>query len=189
MGVVVTNLIQGPADLYKATFGATEPLDTAVNTAPASSAWTDMGGTSDGVDLELKQEYKELVVDQLVDVPGRRMTKREMTLKTKLAEPTLERLDWALNSATGGVQSAAGYKSLEPDGSTAATQPTYSALIMDGYAPAGLRRRLIARKVLSVEGLKTSAKKEDQTVFEVSLATHYVSSSIKPFKIVDEVAP
>lgn len=188
MGVVVTNLIQGPADLYTGLFGATEPADDAVNVAPSASAWTDMGGTVDGVELEVRQEYKELVVDQLVDVPGRRMTKREMTLKTKLAEPTLERLSWALNGATGGVQAGAGYKSLEPDDSSAATQPTYSALIMDGYAPAGLRRRLIARKVLSIEGVKTVAKKEDQTVFEVSLATHYVSKSIKPFKIVDEDA-
>src|SRR5690606_1191812 len=107
MGVVVTNLIQGPADLYTGLFGTTEPADDAVNVAPSASAWTDMGGTVDGVELEVRQEYKELVVDQLVDVPGRRMTKREMTLKTKLAEPTLERLSWALNGATGGVQAGA----------------------------------------------------------------------------------
>src|SRR5690606_778266 len=145
-------------------------------------------GTVDGVDLEIRQEYVELTVDQLVDVPARRMTKREFSLKTKLAEPTLERLSWALNNATGGVQSGTGYQSLEPDDSSAATQPTYSALILDGYAPAGLRRRIIARKVLSVEGVKTTYKKDAQTVFEVSLATHYVSPSIKPFKIVDEDA-
>lgn len=188
MGVVATNLVQGPADLYKGLFGATEPLDTAINTAPSASAWTDMGGTMDGVELEIKQEYKELVVDQLVDIPGRRLTKREFSLKTKLAEPTLARLDWALNSATGGVQTGSGFESLQPDDSTSATQPTYSALIVDGYAPGGHRRRLIARKVLSIEGVKTSAKKEDQTVFEVSIATHYVSSSIKPFKIVDQTS-
>lgn len=187
MSVVVTNLIQGPATLYKGAFGTTEPADSAINAAPSASAWTDMGGTVDGVELEITQEYKELVVDQLVDIPGRRLTKREVNLKTKLAEPTLARLDWALNSATGGVQTGSGFESLEPDDSSSATQPTYSALIMDGYAPAGLRRRLIARKVLSVEGVKTAAKKEDQTVFEVSIATHYVSNSIKPFKIVDEV--
>ncbi|MEU8275704.1 hypothetical protein ACFYOK_10815 [Microbispora bryophytorum] len=150
-------------------------------------AWTDMGGTMDGVEVELKQEYKELTVDQLVDIPARRLTKRELTFKTKLAEPTLERLNWALNSATGGVTTGAGFESLEPDDSSAATQPTYSAVMLDGYAPGGLRRRIILRKVLSVEGVKTSYKKEDQTVFEVSLATHYVSPSITPFKVVDEV--
>ncbi|TQS30054.1 hypothetical protein [Microbispora sp. KK1-11] len=189
MSVVTSNLIQGPAEIYTAAFGTTEPSDSAINTAPSASAWTDMGGTMDGVELELTQEYKELTVDQLVDIPARRLTKRELNFKTKLAEPTLDRLNWALNSATGGVQSGAGVESLEPDDSSAATQPTYSAVILDGYAPAGLRRRIILRKVLNVEGVKTSYKKEDQTVYEVGLVTHYVSPSIKPFKVVDEVAP
>ena len=187
MAVTTTNLTQGPADIYTAAFGATEPADSAINTAPSASAWTDMGGTMDGIELEITQEYKELVVDQIVDIPARRMTKRETTLKTKLAEPTLERLSWALNGATGGVTTGSGFESLEPDDSSAATQPTYSAVMLDGYAPAGLRRRIIARKVLNVEGVKFAYKKEDQTVYEVGLATHYVSNSIKPFKIVDEV--
>jgi hypothetical protein len=186
MAVTTTNLIQGPADLYTGIFGATEPADSAINAAPSASAWTDMGGTMDGVELEVTQEYKELVVDQLVDIPARRLTKREVSLKTKLAEPTLERLNWALNSATGGVQTGTGFKTLEPDDSTSATQPTYTAVMLDGYAPAGLRRRIIARKTLNVEGVKFAYKKEDQTVFEVSLATHYVSNSVKPFKLIDE---
>lgn len=186
--VTTTNLIQGPADLYQGLFGATEPANTAVNSAPSASAWTGLGGTMGGVDLEVKQSYKELEVDQLVDVPGRRMVKREVSLKTKLAEVTLEHILLAINSASAGIETGSGFRSLEPDDSSSATQPAYWALIMDGYAPDSKRRRVIGRKMLSVEGAKTGASKEGQTTLDVTFAAHYVSSSVKPFRIVDEVA-
>ena len=57
MAVTTTNLIMGPANLYIATFGATEPADTDVNTTPPASSWTDLGGTQDGVKLSIDQTY------------------------------------------------------------------------------------------------------------------------------------
>ncbi|NIB31141.1 hypothetical protein HBB16_04465 [Pseudonocardia sp. MCCB 268] len=57
-------------------------------------------------------KYTELAVDQIVDVPGRRLTKRDMTLQTNMAEPTLENLAVAMNAGT--VTAGTGVKSLEP---------------------------------------------------------------------------
>ena len=86
MAVTTTNLIMGPADLYIGSFGATEPLDTAVNVSPAASSWTDLGGTQDGVKLSVDQTYTPLEVDQIVDEPGARLTKRMFTIETNLAD-------------------------------------------------------------------------------------------------------
>ncbi|MFI6854485.1 hypothetical protein [Streptomyces sp. NPDC050416] len=183
MAVTATNLIMGPADLYIGSFGAVEPLDTAVNTTPAASSWTDLGGTQDGVKLSIDQTYTALEVDQIVDEPGARLTKRLFTVETNLAEATLENLKYLLNDGTAA--SGAGYKSFEPIYASSATQPTYRAIILDGYAPQQFRRRFIVRKCLSNDKVESTYKKDGQTLFTVKWQGFYVSASIAPFKLVD----
>lgn len=192
MAATVSNLVQGPATLYIADFGATEPANSAVNSTPQASAWTDLGGTTDGVELSIQQEYKELEVDQVVDVPGRRLTKRDMSVKTNLAEATLANLAISLNDGTISP-SGSGYSGYyEPAFTDSATQPTYRALLVHGWAPGNgannqsKRRMVILRKVLSSDNVEFAYKKEDQTVFSVTWSVHYVDGSTAPFKIVDE---
>ncbi len=189
MAVTATNLIQGPGTLYTGDFGETEPADTAVASAPGGD-WTDVGGTQDGVSLNIEQEYAELEVDQVVDIPGRRLVKRDMQVVTNLAEPTLDNLALVLNGGTLGSGGTGGtaYESYEPDAATSATQPNYKALLFDGYAPNGKQRRVIVRKVLSIEPIETAYKKDEMTLFPVTFAAHWVSASIKPFKVVDSTA-
>src|SRR3546814_8113934 len=89
MAVTVTNLTLGPGEMFSGDFGASEPADTDIaNDIPdtsVSGSWTDLGGTQGGITLELNQEYTELEVDQVVDIPGRRLTKRAFKLNTNLA--------------------------------------------------------------------------------------------------------
>ncbi|WP_445520435.1 phage tail tube protein [Streptomyces sp. NEAU-174] len=183
MSVTTTNLIMGPATLYLADFGATEPTDTAVNDAPAASAWTDLGGTQDGCKLTVDQTYTDLEVDQIVDVAGARLTKRLFTIETNLAEPTLENLRYILNDGTAA--SGSGFKSFEPIYASSATQPTYRAVLLDGYGPNQLRRRFIIRKCLSNDKVESTYKKDSQTLFTVKWSGFFVTSSIAPFKLVD----
>ncbi|MFB7111726.1 hypothetical protein [Streptomyces sp. NPDC056291] len=184
MAVTTTNLIQGAATLYIGNLGATEPTDTDLTTDPATPDWTDVGGTNDGVKLSVDQSYTELEVDQLVDRVGSRLTKRDITVETTLAEPTLVNLTWVMNSGT--VSSGSGWQALEPEFATSATQPKYRALLFDGYAPGQLRRRVIVRKVLSTDAFEMAYTKEDKTTIPVKWAAHYVSPSVAPFRIVDE---
>ena len=192
MAVTVANLVQGPATLYIGAFNATEPADTAVNTGPSSvtgGVWTDLGGTVDGAELTIKQEYKELEVDQVVDIPGRRLVKRDMMVKTKLAEPTFQNLVYALNDGTTATGS--GYQNFTPAFTDSATQPTYRALILHGWAAASSgsqskRRMVILRRVLSSDDVEMSYMKDKQTLLTVTWSVHYVSNSTAPFKIVDE---
>lgn len=183
--VTTTNLIQGPGDLYVGDFGAAEPLDGVVNIAPAASAWDGVGGTLGGVEWVVNRTFAELEVDQLVDLVESRLTKRGLAVKTQLAEPTLANLKLALNGGT--LTSGSGFEAFEPDDSTSATQPNYRAIILDGYAPNSKRRRFIIRRVLATEDVGIKYGKTDQGVWTVTFLMHYVSSSIRPFRIIDEV--
>lgn len=194
MSANVVNLVQGPATLFIGAFGATEPLNANVNATPQASAYTDLGGTTDGATLSINQEYKELEVDQVVDVPGRRLTKRDMSVKTNMAEPTLQNLLYALNDVNGGSLGASGTGFsgyYEPAFTDSATQPTYRSLLVWGWAPGASgatskRRMVILRKVLSTDNVEFAYKKDDQTVFSATWSVHYVDSVTAPFKIVDQ---
>lgn len=186
MSVTTTNLIQGPGTLYQGVFGAAEPADSAINTTPAASAWTDMGGTLDGAKLNMDQTFSELTVDQLVDRVGSRLTKRDVMVSTNLAEATLENLSMAINGGTAA--SGSGFKSLDPNTATSATQPNYFATILDGFAPSSFRRRVILRKVLNTSKVEMAYTKDKQTVIPVEFTGHYVSNSITSFHIVDQTS-
>jgi hypothetical protein len=184
--VTTTNLIQGPADLYVGDFGATEPTDGLVNSAPAASAWSGVGGTLSGVEWTINRTFAELEVDQIVDLVESRLTKRGFAIKTQLAEATLDNLKLVLNGGT--LDSGAGFQAFEPDASTSATQPLYKAILLDGYAPDSKRRRFVLRRVLATDDVGIKYGKSDQGVWTVTFIGHYVSASIRPYRIIDEVA-
>lgn len=186
MAVTTTSLIQGPGTLYSGAYGATEPLDTAVNTTPQASAWTDLGGTQDGVKLSVDQTYSELEVDQITLRVGSRLTKQDFTIETSLAEATLENLALTLNGGT--TASGAGWKSFDPNVTSSATQPNYFAVILDGYAPNQFRRRIIGRRMLNTDSVEVAYTKDKQTLIPAKFAGHYVSSVINPFHIIDQTA-
>lgn len=179
MPVTSTNLIQGPATLYVGVFGATEPLT--VGTAP-DAAWTDVGGTRDGVELSINDEYAVLEVDQLIYEVGRRRTKRTVTVKTSLAEATLANLARAI------ANSAPVSNVLTGDDGLAAFAPAYGALLIDGIAPGGFRRRITVRKTLPTDSVATGYKKDGMTLIPVTWTLHWVSASISPFKFEDATA-
>lgn len=185
MAVNVVNLIQGPATVYHGSFGtAVEIASASVNTAPAvSGGWNDVGGTLDGVNMNIALEWSELAVDQLVDVPGRRVTKRDMSIATQMAEGTIENLSRSLN---GGVAaSGAAFKSYEPAIDGSAVSPAYSTILLDGIADNSRRRRVHARKTLQTEGVEAAYKKDEQWVIPATFSTHYVDAATAPFKITD----
>ena len=190
MGVTATNLTQGAGTLYYGSFGATEPADTAVNTTPPASSWTDMGATDGGITFSVDQKFSVLNCDQLVDDVGSRLVSRSAMIETNLAEPTLANLKIAVNGGTSA--SGSGYASLEPLNTTLATQVPYFAAILDGYAPSpansNYTRRLILRKCVNSAGVKSAYAKDKQTYIPVQFKTHYVSPSIAPVHWVDQTS-
>ena len=176
MPVTATNLIQGPATIYAAVFGATEPATIA---DAFGVGWTDLGGTKDGIKLSIEQSYADLTVDQIIDVPARRRTGRTVSITTTLAEATLENLARVISN-TAPVSNA-----LELDNGLSAFSPAYGAIAFDGIAPGGFRRRVILRKTLATGNVEMAYTKDGQTVLPATFMGHWVSSSIAMLKTQD----
>jgi hypothetical protein len=167
-----------------------EPTDAAINSTPASSGWTDMGGTDGGVKFSIDQKFATLNCDQLIDDVGSRLIGRAVMFDTNLAEPTLANLTLSINGGTAAT--GANYASLDALNTTAAQQPTYIPVIMDGFAPAPAnsiyKRRVILRKTINTSKVESSYSKDKQTFIPVTFKSHYVSSSITPFRWIDQTA-
>lgn len=180
------NLVMGPGTLFINDFDATEPDDTDVDTPPSSAAgWENMGGTVGGITVNYNQTFTELVMDQVVDVAGRRLTGRDVQIQTQLGEVTLENLRYALND--GIITTGAGFKKYAPAFTDSATQPAYRALILDGWAPGAnqLRRRFISRRILSIAAVGVAYQKDGQTVYPVTFGAHYVDDETEPYVTID----
>lgn len=189
MSVTTTNLIQGPATLYSAPFGTTEPTDALIGSVPGAG-WLDCGGTKGGVTLTANMTLSEYDVDQVLDVVGDVITARNFTIGTNLAEATLINLAKAINVAdtavTTGVSPAG--PTLEPVSDVTAFTPVYRAYILDGLAPGGFRRRVIIRRAIQTAASALAHSPTEQTVIPATFRSTYVSASIKPFKVVDQIA-
>lgn len=196
IAVNAANLIMGPARMYVAPFSSTEPLDSTVTpngpSTPPGAPWTDVGGTDGGVTFEVDNTYTDLTVDQITMNVGARLTEMKMSVTTKMSEMTFANLQTSLNSI-GVTNSGSGYSTLEVPVGTSATQPTYVALIIDGWAPtlasnAAALRRIIVRKVLSQAKATLSFDKKTQQALDVTFSAYFVSNSINPVHIVDQQA-
>jgi hypothetical protein len=197
ISVTASNLILGPARLYIGAFGANEPLDSAVTpngvtTPPSSGSWTDVGGTDGGVTYAVEGTLTDLSVDQIIMAVGSRLTDLKMTVTTKMSEMTLANMNSALNSITS-TGSGSGYSTQDITVTSAATQPTYSALIIDGWAPylsSGnpALRRIIVRKVLATPKVSMMYDKKTQASYDVSWGCYFVSNSVNPVHVVDQTA-
>lgn len=184
MSVTGSNLVQGPAQIYYGAYQAAEPTDANVSASPSAGVWSDLGGTQEGLTLTWNREFSELSVDQVLYVMGSMPTKVDPQVKTSLAEATLANLNKAMNGGT--VVTSSGYSTYDPDTTENNFQPTYFALLIDGWAPGSAkRRRAIIRKALSIESIESAWKKDGMFLIPVTFRAHYVDSSTKPIHVVD----
>jgi hypothetical protein len=82
---------------------------------------------------------------------------------------------------------------LDPITANSATQPTYTALILDGWAPtlstgAAARRRIILRKCITASKLAVGYEKAKPVVYNCTWSAYYISASIGLFHIVDQIS-
>lgn len=188
------NLILGPADMYIGPFGATEPPDSDVTPNGPSfipgSPWIGVGGTDGGITFEVDSTYTDLTVDQVLMGVGARLTGVKMSVTAKLAEITLENISYALNQLASPA-AGSGYSTLDIPVGRSSTQPTYAALLIDGWAPelsggAAALRRLIVRKVLSTAKVTLAYDRKTQQSLDCTWNVYFVSDSITPAHAVDQ---
>lgn len=180
------NIVQGPAYFYVAPFGSTEPADSAatVTAGAPGGAFVDAGFTETAVVIEEDQTWTDLKVQQVAMAVGARLTDYLVTVKTQMAEISVNNLTTALNSLTT-VTVAASYTTVDRVVTNSATQPTYACLIVDGWGPTlatgqPARWRHTIRKVISKPKIQRNYELTKKTVFDVTFQGYWVSSSISP---------
>lgn len=189
------NYVRGEARIWVAQFGATEPAATnaALVADPDSGVWTPVGATQGGCSWDDEQTVTDTEADQVPIAIGGRITKRKITVTFSMLEPTLANLIVALNRF-GTTTVGTGITTFSPGQMTAGSIPSYSAILVDGWAPqlaggGAARRRAIFRKVLN-----TSAKVGQEydpgkdALIPVTASCYYVSSSIDPYVVMDQTA-
>lgn len=187
------NAIQGPINLWYGAFGVTEPAQSnAALIADPGAGWTFGGGTKGGISWEIDHTLTDIVFDQLIDPVDSRITGRSGMVTFNAAEPTLAMLALALNNV-GTTNVGTGITTYSPGQPNAATPLTFSAILLDGWAPrlsggAAARRRAIFRKVLNQPKLVTDGDPSKNVVWALSLKMYYVSNSIDPWIGMDQTA-
>lgn len=196
MAITPYNAVQGPATLYLAAFGTAEPAVTnAALIAAPGAGWTDVGGIADGTSVLFEEDltYTDQGFDQLVMPVGARLTKVMVQVTAQLAEATLANYQAARNQLATVTTPASGVSQLSPLTTSSATQPTYTALMIDGWAPtlssgAAAKRRVIVRKCLSQSKLALEYEKSKMAIYNTVWTGYWVSNALDPYDVYDQTA-
>ena len=133
--------------------------------------YTNVGYTSNGLELAFQPDFGEVAVDQLLDVA--RLFKQGMTvnLNTAFAEATLENLLVAIADNQQPV-TADGATSIKMSAGDIGDVPLERGLVAVGPGSGSSlepkERIYVAYRALSIENVTVSAKRDEASMFEVS---------------------
>jgi hypothetical protein len=155
----------GSATSYKDT------LSTDGGTPNWAEKFTNVGYTSNGLELAFQPDFGEVAVDQLLDVA--RLFKQGMTvnLNTAFAEATLENLLVAIADNQEPV-TASNATSIKMSAGDIGDVPLERGLVAVGPGSGSSlepkERIYVAYRALSIESVTVSAKRDEASMFEVS---------------------
>jgi hypothetical protein len=136
------------------------------------SSYTNIGYTSNGLEVAFQPDFGDVAVDQLLDVA--RLFKQGMTvnLNTSFAEATLENLLVAIAGNDTDLASASGLQTLKMSAGDLGDVPLERGLVAVGPGSGSTlepkERIYVAYRALSIENVTVSAKRDEATMFEVS---------------------
>lgn len=192
MAYEAKNIIVGAAKIFIA------PIDTALATAVATESyadtldadvnWGSIGYTSNGLELQFAPEFGEVNVDQVLDVAKLFKSGMTVTMNTSMAETTLENLAFALAtseavSTTPAIREkdtvpagtwVGGVGGLDLSAGGLGDCPVEKSLVAVGPGPGDCGDTAIAERVytafrvLSIESVTVSAKRDEASMFDVS---------------------
>jgi hypothetical protein len=144
--------------------------------AADTSNWSSVGYTSNGLELQFQPDFGEVQVDQLLDVA--RMFKQGMRVNmvTAFAEGTLENLVTAAGFTASDLSGPSTQRTLVLQSGNLGDVPMERALIAigpgtgdpDATGALAKERVYVANRVLSIESVNATAKRDAPTMFEVT---------------------
>ena len=160
---------QAATDLPAMTASATSYKETLTL---ADDDYTNIGYTSNGLELAFQPDFGDVAVDQLLDVA--RLFKQGMTvnLNTSFAEATLENLLVAIAGDTGDLSTVGGLTTMKMSAGDIGDVPLERGLVAvgpgSGSSLSPKERIYVAYRALSIENVTVSAKRDEASMFEVS---------------------
>jgi hypothetical protein len=198
-----TNIIVGAAALFVADTTLTpSTLETPVSSASMKTtlandaAYTNVGYTMNGLELQFQPDFGEVQVDQVLDVAKLYKQGMQVTLATAFAEATLENLLLALAlsdsklGASSGKATSSG-QALNLSAGDIGECPVERGIVAVGPGTgdcedsAYVERVYSAYRALSIENVTVSAKRDEASMFEVSFRLLPEDTSGSYGKIVD----
>lgn len=196
-----TNIIVGAAALFVADTtlapNTLEAFSTEVSfreTLSNDIAYTNVGYTMNGLELQFQPDFGEVQVDQILDVAKLYKQGMQVNLATAFAEATLENLLLALafdsSELTGNVATHTG-KTLNLSAGDIGECPVERGIVAVGPGTGDcvdspyVERVYTAYRALSIENVTVSAKRDEASMFEVSFRLLPEDTSGSYGKIVD----
>jgi hypothetical protein len=196
-----TNIIVGAAALFVAdttlTPSTLEDFSTEVSfreTLSNDAAYTNVGYTMNGLEMQFQPDFGEVQVDQILDVAKLYKQGMQVNLATAFAEATLENLLLALAFSdaqlTGNKATHSG-QVLNLSAGELGECPVERGIVAIGpgtgdcVTSADVERVYTAYRALSIENVTVSAKRDEASMFEVSFRLLPEDASGSYGKIVD----
>ena len=195
------NIIVGAAALFvcdttltPATLEAFDASESFKDTLTADLAYTNVGYTMNGLELQFQPDFGEVQVDQVLDVARLFKQGMQVNLATAFAEATLENLLLSLaytSDKLSGNKAASTGRTLNLSAGDIGEVPVERGLVAVGpgtgnpETAADVERVYTAYRALSIENVTVSAKRDEASMFEVSFRLLPEDTSGSYGKIVD----
>jgi hypothetical protein len=138
----------------------------------ACSAFTNVGYTMNGLELQFQPDFGEVQVDQLLDVARLYKQGMSVSLVTAFAEATLDNLVTAIAADDADLTTDGTVDTLEILSGDIGDVPVERALVAVGPGtgdPQITKERVyVANRALSIENVTVSAKRDEPSMFEVT---------------------
>ena len=178
-----SNIIVGAAALFvknatgtmastPATVTGTKYVDT-LSTTTGPTGFTNVGYTSNGLELQFQPDFGEVNVDQVLDVAKLFKQGMQVTMATSFAEATLENLLIAIARPSTDLDTTdPDLAELNISAGDLGDVPVERGLIAVGSGYGGsdsaVERIYSAYRAISIENVSVSSKRDEATMFEVS---------------------
>lgn len=160
-------------------------VDTLTDSAAGQALVSNIGFTSNGLELQFQPDFGEVQVDQLLDVAKLYKQGMQVNLNTAFAEATLENLLIAIAAPSSDLSTAdlespmdtgtvSEATTLEITSGSIGECPVERGLVAVGpgtgecLASEYIERIYIAYRALSIDSVTVSAKRDEASMFEVS---------------------
>ena len=195
------NIIVGAAALFiadttltPATLEGFDSSESFKTTLSADAAYTNVGYTMNGLELQFQPDFGEVQVDQILDVARLYKQGMQVNMATAFAEATLENLLVALayqDTEISGNKAASTGRSLNLSAGDIGDVPVERGIVAVGPGTGNpttadtVERVYTAYRALSIENVTVAAKRDEASMFEVSFRLLPEDTSGSYGKIVD----